>query len=821
MRADDSLWFELWCHTRNSGLKEIDEQESDLIERHVSGGVFQLELYNIFKEYQSHKRSVFTLKHLITDPKIIDIRLNEYKKDGIRFTDDNYEKYVEQAMRETHKGILQFEIHMKDFDEKIYNVSIFGQPRLKTDAIHSVLQQQQQQLSSSSLTTTLDNAGTWLAIWWMLENDRRRHRKEYQNSIDREGENQGNYDALTLSNEYEKESAISCKYMPLAYNTDKGREKRHHCLNEHILKPYCQYFISMDNTKSICKPLNALISQLQFPMHRSKMGDGPVCNYWRNSFVETREYASEEERVTDLKIYGFNEKTERHLLLMLNDSLRRHGLSQEVFMREIEHHFSPKNKSDRASHLFLICEEAIAKIGTFAANSTYYTSDYRWIPRKKGKRLYHDALLVVLDSWDNTVLNNIGNSDDCDGMDKIATTVLRSYRIARYDLGFKWQSALLNVVKLYLENRFIYDIGATVTSSYMDTGNGNKDDKDLPLIGSKKDVTANRGGHCYGFIGSRIDGLIRARNGNFDRKKLEKAESLQPQCPHFRKRELSCSIIVLEPTSSIDGRILPTEETCKNHAILYNKCKAERLFIKHLQKELKNQAIDISTMYHPEGQPYYLEEQDPNRCISRFYNEVVQSCSIEMEDLLGPTMSQFTFCSKVNGEWHYGVKIADFIRYPQKCALITPFEGREKEWHQHVRPLMETLQRQQPLMSFGRYSEKDYATIHSTYNHCDDITVEHHFESASDPVRTSERADAFENLIAKVAENPNQTVVRLYSKPWKFQKEKTKTEALKAFLASAPGIIEIGYYSEHHLPICDPIVEILCIVDVKMCHQLE
>lgn len=811
MRSDDSIWFELWCHTRNSGLQEIDENESKMIERHVSCGVFQLELYNLFKSYQeSGSKKSFKLTHLITDPKIVEIRLNEYKESGIRFTNNNYASYVEKAMKETHKGIIEFEIFMKEFNTKIYLSSVFNQPRLKTDTIHSVLHHPQSEPFNSPMS--------WLVIWWLTDHQRTKKHGQSYNAIQN-----------IKNREYEENQLHSqCQYLPLSYNTEKGQEKMNQSLNEYILKPYCHHFLTMNNIKPLYKPLNPLIGQLQFPMHITKMGRGPVCNYWRCSDPSMREYASEEEKKEDFEIYGFKEKTEKHLIIMVKDSLRRHGMSIEVFIREIENHFSPKNKSPHVSYLFLICEYVIAKIGTFAANSTYYTSDYRWVPRKKGKKLYHDAIMVLLDSWDNTVLNNIGNSDDCDGMDKIATMVLRSYRIGRYDLGFKWQSQLMNTVKLYLENRFIYDIGATVTSSYMDTSNkkesSNKKSKDLPMIGDSKDRSANRGGHCYGLMGSRTDALIRIKNGNLDKKLIEKVELQISQCPFFTKRELECQIIILEPTSSIDGRILPVAESYGKDSILYKKCKAERLFIKKLQKNLKERsssAVSIHDMYHPEGQPYYLDEQDPNRCVSTFYNECVHACSVEMMDLFGPTVSQISFCTKVGNEWRYGVKIANFIRNPNEYAFITPFNGKEEEWHNHVKPLMETLQRQQPIMSFGRYSDEEYATIHSTYNHHTDISVTYDFESTKNPELSEKEAIKFETLMSTVAENPNLTMVRLYSKPWKFQQNEQKNTALKEFLSSMPGIVAIAYYTSHHLPICDPIVEILCIIDVQYIINLK
>ena len=54
MRGDDAIKFEMFCHTRHSGVEDIDKSEGKYVERTVTTGIFDIELFTIFEEYIKH-----------------------------------------------------------------------------------------------------------------------------------------------------------------------------------------------------------------------------------------------------------------------------------------------------------------------------------------------------------------------------------------------------------------------------------------------------------------------------------------------------------------------------------------------------------------------------------------------------------------------------------------------------------------------------------------------------------------------------------------------------------------------------------------------
>jgi hypothetical protein len=171
-----------------------------------------------------------------------------------------------------------------------------------------------------------------------------------------------------------------------------------------------------------------------------------------------------------------------------------------------------------------------------------------------------------------------------------------------------------------------------------------------------------------------------------------------------------------------------------------------------------------------------------------------------------PALSQIAFGTRKNGEVLIGAKIASFMRNPAKHPLILPFQSHTEEWQRDVVPLMESVQHQLPIMAFGRYSDEQYAKTHST------------FLSLSNPKATQNKLlkeqEKFEGLIFGVSENPSLAVVKLQSREWKL-KDCEKSLELHKFLSSRKGVVAVGYYSEHQLPVCDPMVDIHVIIDLK------
>jgi hypothetical protein len=568
------------------------------------------------------------------------------------------------------------------------------------------------------------------------------------------------------------------------------------------------------------KPANSNVANLQLPMWIPKQGARlPVACYWSHD-PTTRIYATQAERQRDLELYGYNEESEKYFIGLVEDSCRRHGLSSRILEYEVRHHFSTENKSSKLSELFLICEEAIVDIGTSIANSAYYTSDYRFVPHKFKKDL--KSRMIVLDSWDNNILNRIGNADDCEGQDNVATTILRAFSTGRHDLGFQWSSSLLNAIKLYLSHSVIYDVGATVTSAYVDTNNKTIDmhQKDLPMIGDQMDLQSHCDGHCHGLLGSLNDAILRCEQGNLDRDILKKMKAASIDDEYYTQRDAQRKIIVLEPTGSIEGRILPVEEAYAHSTILSDKKKAERLFLKSVKKSLDSRKSDtslenIGDMFQGEGLQHYVEKQDPRRRISSFYNEVVHATSIDLWKRFDLSMSQFAITHKVgHDDYRYGVKIADFIRTHKDFAFIFPFQDNRDVWQSDVVPFMECGQHQLPLMSFGRFHQGEKPHQTEYYN-------TQSFAKKSPLTTTTEDRTDFEKLLCSVAANPSQSVVRLYSRDWKFQQSEKKTQECLKFLETLPGRIDHAFYRVHAIDICDPVIEILAVIDVKKCLSFD
>ena len=76
-------------------------------------------------------------------------------------------------------------------------------------------------------------------------------------------------------------------------------------------------------------------------------------------------------------------------------------------------------------------------------------------------------------------------------------------------------------------------------------------------------------------------------------------------------------------------------------------------------------------------------------------------------------------------------------------------------------------------------------------------------------------------MLSKIENDPNLTIVRLYSRTWKLNQSKEKTELFKEFILNSDGLIQLGCFIEKNLPVCDEIAELLAIVDVKKCLSLE
>ena len=763
-RIDENVWYELYCHTRDSGIPEIDKRESAFVERHTQCGLVALNVEDIIKTYKELgcPSGYFTKVYPLVDQKIVQTRVREWvnRRSSQReeLTRELYGKMIQQASLETMKGVLTFHIKMNDFHERGFSESVYAMPNFQKSSVSAILPSQ---ISSK--------------------------KRSFQTGLG--------------AKSYQEARAATTEFTPISYTSQLGVEKMLSTMEKHVLTPYCKHFIKMSDSASepLCQPINPSVSHLQLPMWVSKMGQLPVVNYWSCNDPSTRIYPNEEMRQKDLDLYGYNEKTEKLFGRIMNAALRRHGMKAEVFIDEVNNHFSLQNRSPNISELFLVCEEVVAGL---ALPSGYYMADLRFIRMGlNGKR----AKMIILDSWDRGLVNDISRSDDCDGEEQFEVSVMRAMAFGRHTLGFKWESPLLNAVQLYLKNTIIYDIGATVTSAYLNTNNERIETKmkDLPMIGDIVDVNSKSDGHCHGLMGSLTDAVKRMENGNISPEKLAKIKATLPRDEMFLKRDSQRTILVLEATGSMEPRILPVEESYQLSKCLTMKKKANKNWIKSVRLKLEERKgsglLDIGECFSIEGQAHYTERQDPGRRISSFYNEDVHATSQELWKF-DITLSQMAFAKKLGpGKYQYGAKIADFIRNPSEYAFVFPFNDYKEEWEKEVIPFMESVQHQQAIMSFGRYSDEKYEMME---------------KSSGTP------QPEMEKFLSEVATNPNLSIVRLQTRQWRLDADQKKTAEMKKFLSSMPGLVKIGYFTEHHIPICHPVVEILCVIQVDACLKM-
>ena len=775
----------------------MDKREAQFVERQVSMGLFQLSVAQLITLFKSNGLALgqpFVIESSIVDDKIIEAKVQDYAREERKQpTRALYDEYVKRAITDTHKGQVKFEIRMNQFSEALY-----------TDSVFHI-----QDFQARTPMATHSFAG---AVTALSAGRHQHHHRREQSGMGR-GEPPVS-PAPQPSPVEDFPSQVVTAFQPLSHTSQLGHQRMLECLEGCVLQTYCRKFMKLNQYDADPEyaPANDTVKNLQFPMWVSKMGrTQPVISYFSCHDPTTRVYHSEEARRVDLAQYGFNAATEHYFLAVLNASLRRMGLSAEVFEREVRNHFSVENRATTLSPLFALCEEAISRLGTFAANCAYYTADYRMVRDSAKGDL---ARMIVLDSWDNTILNDAGRSDDCEGQDNTATTIIRAFGTGRYDLNFQWESPVLNAVKLYLAHSVIYDVGATVTSAFYNTSNEVVDLRkaELPMVGDAVDVRSKADGHCHGFMEAWTNMMRRVENGNMGASQLALVRARTIDDAAFQQRDALRGVQLIEGTGTVEPRQLPLEEAYAGNDLLTTKKRAERLFIKALRarmaaRKLDAKQVDLSEMFNGEGLPHYVAKQHPQRRISDFYKEPVMGCSVELYQLLGFRFSQFAF-TRIgdDGKHRYGVSIGDFMRTTDRYGLIFPFAHCDAEWEQKVAQMTECVQHQLPLMAFGRYNERQYGEVHSRF-------------LSLGATKTSQQE--FEQVVHNVATDPTLSIVRLQTRQWRLDADETKTVALRRFIGESQGLVTHAFYSEHHLPVCDPMIEILCVIHVPTCLQFK
>jgi hypothetical protein len=813
MRGDDAIKFKLFCFTRFSGVPYLDKLESDYVEREISEGLFHIELVDLFRMFfLNEKKSNFIVLEEFVDTKIVDEKIKDLAgTDDISYS--VYDKLEPEARKLTKKANVKVMVQVNNFNQRLYEESIFHQ---------------QKNFKEVGLFAHLN-----------------RHHQSSMLSSNNNGDNRSIGDILTKRKIHTPTNRPEFRCM--LYNSKVAWNKMGNSMTN-LLNIYCDYFIKMNqNHRPRHKPSEPQIANLQLLFYNSENGRMPVYCYWSNHEPFFREYATNKAKLEALKRYPLAKNSEEHLLLILRSSLRRHGLSMERFIRALKNHFSKTNQSYDIESDFIVAEESITQMGTFTANQAYYMADYRLInvatnatpnATKKDHKCKKCGKLTVkvfdTDSWDNNIMNDTSMCDDCEGQGNVVSDVLRVILIGRYDLGHTWESEALQAIQqLYLKYTNIFDNAALVTSAFMNTDNKKvelQQADDLPLIGSDMDKNAKNDGHCFVTVQSQQKSIKMLTQGNIDRSLLRKMEHATYISDEFTIREEQRQPLVLEPTGSIEPRITSVVESYKKYPVLLRKKKAEVLLMRKMRTIAKSDPKkyeSIISLINGEGMPHYIEEQDPHRRISSFYNSVVHATSVDLMQRFGSdcSLAQFAVCKDISGDACYGVRIGELLRGDSKTklSLISPFVGRQDEWARDMSPMIETIQNQMPIQRFGRYSDEQYKNdIYSIYVSLDEIDDKFSFKKTTassrriygTPGNVVREQEAFEKILDTLDDNT--TVLRLYSRTWKLDKNTKDRKDLFDFILSVPGIRCFGVYIEKHLPVCEPIVQFLCIVDVEI-----
>jgi hypothetical protein len=435
-----------------------------------------------------------------------------------------------------------------------------------------------------------------------------------------------------------------------------------------------------------------------------------------------------------------------------------------------------------------------------------------------------------------------------------------------------WLSRTLQRVQLFLLNTVLGSIGGTVTSEYVDTDNKtvlNIKESDLPIINDKIDRNSRCGGHCWGYLMSLLTAKTMLANGKNESAILDKikpfyitsvskstGEITVEEHDEFLKRELKMPGMNTEGTGSIEPTILPVNEVYKEYPVERSKATVEKLFLRVMKAKLLaiggNVDMDVNnaktkkrdaimSKFQPEGVPFYIEEQLEDRRASLFYKHGVQIMFPSLYRRYDVTLNQAALCKpNTEGVLKYGVNTCDLLRANKSpnangVALALPYKDLREKWCNEVIQPLEAVQNQMPLMAVGRYTPKQYQQdVYSYY--IDPTTLalnDWHF-----PENFNEREQFDEKLSAMIDNHPdkttilsqrkmnmerfhqvhlndNETIVRLYSRTWKMNKSKEELIQFQEFVQDSLGLKHFGYFIEQHLANVDPVVEILCIIDIN------
>lgn len=851
LREDCNFWLKLMTHSYQSGIPKIDENEAHNVRHEIQSGVCMLQIYELLSAAMGHLKEgvnkgttdvTFVFSTSFSDPKLQMIKIGEICRaqgtDPNTLSKEALDQLNTEAFQHTYKALVNVQVTIRGFNVTNYKRSA---------------------LSRSDLLKV--NTNSTLAHLVALSTPTQKEHVQMANRHDghSSSKRKGRYTEEEEEGRLYREDHRKQRFNPILYTSAHASERMITHINS-LVSIYCASFITLGDTQSLYKPLNSNVSNLQLPYYISEQGMQPVAAYWTCHDPCTREYASPELREQDLRTYSFNDDTEKHFEMVAEAAFRRYGMTREAFTHTVTEHFDSKNKASVCSGLYLTALKAVADIGTCIGNSAYYTSDYRWVhideysPLETEEGHPHATTTpkptphlsssangvrvrrITLDSFDNTILNGIANSDDCEGQDNLSTTPLRAFTFGRYDdYGGErggWKSPLLTLIKQVVLNSVIFDVGSTVTSAYVDTNNKpiNIRNQDLPFIGDAIDLASHCDGHCFSVMVPLAVTCDLLSAGNVSERVVEKVR-LSAGRQQFNARDYTVPVLVLEGTGSIEPTVLPVKELYGRFPLQMRDQTVQYHFMKSLKQRLttttkKPVTIDgkqkllvhheispLGKMFSGEGIEHYVESQPLERRVSSFYREVVHGVPVSLY-MIDPTLSQVGFCKTRDGVTYYGMNMGELLRSglsPQKkgsgevLSLNAPFADSGAEWQKKAVPLMESIQNQMPIMAYGRYTAEQYSRTHSL--------VMNLKTGEFGPMTSA--AQKREDIIRGCATSTEHTLIRLYSREWRLTKKKGELQQLLQFFRETPGFVTLSLYSVKCLPNCHAIVDMLIVVKTK------
>lgn len=281
------------------------------------------------------------------------------------------------------------------------------------------------------------------------------------------------------------------------------------------------------------------------------------------------------------------------------------------------------------------------------------------------------------------------------------------------------------------------------------------------------------------------------------------------------------------------------------------------------EKELLISLIAVESL------SYYSELSDRRRWISDFYNMIVHGTSIDTVHRFGDTLTQFAYCcnktKRSGGEQSrrnisrapmrrsppsknsllsqqqqqqpdqhitYGVTYGDLLerRTPEEeesgdIALIYPFSGHGKFWKDEILPLEECIINQMPISRLGRYTaEQMQREIYDLFLSPKILHIDFDFDNLKSYQTEENLAEKtqFEKRLSEVDDPSNyRGLVRLYTRTWKLKHSKKTLERLLTIIRTLPCLIDFAFYVTRPIPVCKPIIIILCLIDVRKALQLD